>query len=192
MTRNCRFCSEFAANLPSDYARVDPALFLPTIWRQVMLADPVRFLLTICCQIVWIGFASKSWAYCGHNGCQSASTFCENLSPICWQIARILLTGFRTIEVIGVYYGQKKPTSANDYLRKFVNELKSVIDNGFIYENRLIKVRLSTIISHTAQVDTENVRRISQQYIAYILKTFEIRTTILCVHTENIAMSAFF
>lgn len=43
---------------------------------------------------------------------------------------------FRTVEVIGVYYGQKKPTSANDYLRKFVNELKSVIDNGFIYKNK--------------------------------------------------------
>ncbi|XP_071575786.1 uncharacterized protein, partial [Temnothorax nylanderi] len=63
----------------------------------------------------------------------------------------ILISGniFQTVEVIGVYYGQKKPTSANDYLRKFVNELKSVIDNGFIYENRLIKVKLSTIICDT-------------------------------------------
>lgn len=63
----------------------------------------------------------------------------------------ILISGniFRTVKVIGVYYGQKKPTSANEYLRKFVNELKSMIDNGFIYKNTLIQIRLSTIIWDT-------------------------------------------
>lgn len=43
----------------------------------------------------------------------------------------------------------KKKPSANDYLRKFVNELKSVINNGFIYNNRLIEIKLSTIICDT-------------------------------------------
>jgi len=38
--------------------------------------------------------------------------------------------------------------------------------------------RLSLTLTLTAHVDTENVRRISQKYNAYILKPFEIHTMI--------------
>lgn len=48
--------------------------------------------------------------------------------------------------MIAVYYGQKKPTSANDLLRRYVDELKVVIDVGFTYEDRKIGVSLSMII----------------------------------------------
>ena len=44
-------------------------------------------------------------------------------------------------------------------------------------------------ITHTAQVDSEDVVRISLTYIAYILVTFEIRTAIFWEYIKNVPMS---
>lgn len=48
--------------------------------------------------------------------------------------------------MIGLYYGRNKPTSANEFLSQFINELKIFISDGFMYAGRTIKVILSTII----------------------------------------------
>ncbi|KAL1516234.1 hypothetical protein ABEB36_000153 [Hypothenemus hampei] len=52
----------------------------------------------------------------------------------------------KAVQIIGVYCGSKKPTSANEFIKPFVDEIKSVVSNGFSYEGHIINVVLSKII----------------------------------------------
>lgn len=54
---------------------------------------------------------------------------------------------FKSVHIIGVYYESSKPTSANDFLEQFINKLKILIKDGFIYGTR--RITLSTIICDT-------------------------------------------
>ncbi|XP_029676799.1 uncharacterized protein LOC115243742 [Formica exsecta] len=56
---------------------------------------------------------------------------------------------FKSVHMIGAYYGSGKPTSANDFLEQFIYELKILIKDGFMYSTRRISVTLSTIICDT-------------------------------------------
>ena len=47
---------------------------------------------------------------------------------------------------IGIYSGTKKPTSADEYLRDFVDEIKVLHEDGFTYLDRNIKVTLDAAI----------------------------------------------
>ncbi|XP_071579305.1 uncharacterized protein [Temnothorax nylanderi] len=67
----------------------------------------------------------------------------------------------RTVQIIGVYYGTKKPTSANDYLRRVVDEFKAITNDGFIYENKLI---------NTYQVELERMKTLSDNLMRIIIE----------------------
>lgn len=48
---------------------------------------------------------------------------------------------FKSVHIIGIYYGAGKPKSANDFLETFVQELKTFIQDGFtIYITAVISV----------------------------------------------------
>lgn len=53
---------------------------------------------------------------------------------------------FKSVHMVGVYYGANKPTSANDFLARFIDELQILIRDGFTYHNRNISITLSSII----------------------------------------------
>lgn len=47
---------------------------------------------------------------------------------------------------IGIYYGKSKPDTPKMFLRYFIDDLKSVMDNGVIYKETTVSVDLSFII----------------------------------------------
>jgi len=51
----------------------------------------------------------------------------------------------KDVYLIGAYFGNKKPQDSNTFLQPLVNELIS-LSNGYIYENNVIKVKLSGLI----------------------------------------------
>lgn len=53
------------------------------------------------------------------------------------------------IFIIGSYFGKMKPENSNEFLQDFVNELSSLIKDGFVFENKLIKVLLKGLICDT-------------------------------------------
>ncbi|XP_076242314.1 uncharacterized protein LOC143184162, partial [Calliopsis andreniformis] len=53
---------------------------------------------------------------------------------------------FKRIEMVGIYYGHKKPQSSNEFLEKFIDEMTYYINNGFMYNNSKITISLSKII----------------------------------------------
>lgn len=52
----------------------------------------------------------------------------------------------KSVQVIGIFYGCNKPKSANEFISMFVNEMKTVVRDGFMYEGKIISVTLSKII----------------------------------------------
>jgi len=53
------------------------------------------------------------------------------------------------IFIIGSYFGKMKPENSNEFLQDFVNELSSLVIDGFVFENKLIKVLLKGLICDT-------------------------------------------
>lgn len=50
------------------------------------------------------------------------------------------------VQVIGIYYGQKKPVDSNTFLEAFVNEIIPLINIGIIYNETHYKIRLHAVI----------------------------------------------
>lgn len=48
--------------------------------------------------------------------------------------------------IIGIYCGKSKPTSVDEFLNDFIQEMKSVLASGVVHNNILFKVRLAAII----------------------------------------------
>ena len=48
--------------------------------------------------------------------------------------------------VIGLYSGAKKPKDSIKYLSDFVNEMKNLYQNGFLYMEKLYTVRISNVV----------------------------------------------
>ena len=44
--------------------------------------------------------------------------------------------------MIGVYHGTSKPTNLCDYLHNFIGDLKTVVKNGFVFENKVFRVNI--------------------------------------------------
>ena len=42
---------------------------------------------------------------------------------------------------LGLYQGNGKPHDSNDFLKAFVEEAKSLMENGFIYQNKAYKIK---------------------------------------------------
>ncbi|XP_048514942.1 uncharacterized protein LOC125501871 [Athalia rosae] len=49
--------------------------------------------------------------------------------------------------VIGIFHGMKKPADVNEFLRPLVDELKHLQQEGFVIDNKNIKVTLNAIIA---------------------------------------------
>jgi hypothetical protein len=48
--------------------------------------------------------------------------------------------------LVALYYGMEKPHSVHEYLQEFVTEMKSIGENGIIYEAKRLSVRIATFI----------------------------------------------
>lgn len=66
--------------------------------------------------------------------------------------------------IIGVYHGNKKPESANEYLSPFINEYKKLNQDGFIFRNNTYKVFLRYVI---ADSPAANFITCTKQYNGY-------------------------
>ena len=44
--------------------------------------------------------------------------------------------------MIGVYHGTSKPTNLCDYLHDFIGDLKTVVIDGFVFENKVFRVNI--------------------------------------------------
>lgn len=62
--------------------------------------------------------------------------------PILCRCVELSLTPF----VIGLYYGLKKPDSCSDYLKRFVDEVKEILENGITFCNTFYTIKLNAII----------------------------------------------
>lgn len=56
------------------------------------------------------------------------------------------ITCSSTIFLIACYWGKTKPSSANDYLRDFVNEITLLINEGYSFENNRFQISLHSLI----------------------------------------------
>lgn len=65
------------------------------------------------------------------------------------QLYPILCSLFKypnNISVIGIYHGYEKPASANDFLTDFVKETVELVNNGFIFEGRVLPFKIKGFI----------------------------------------------
>lgn len=72
--------------------------------------------------------------------------------------------------VIGIWFGESKPL-INEYLERFVTELKEIIENGIIINTCHIKIRLGLVICDTParSLLKGSIKFFSNQIIVYIL-----------------------
>ena len=49
--------------------------------------------------------------------------------------------------VIGLYYGRSKPHNANKFLRRFVDDMIDIINNGVNYGGKIIRIGLMGFVS---------------------------------------------
>lgn len=52
----------------------------------------------------------------------------------------------KTVYLVGAYFGYKKPTDSNVFLQFLVDDLINFINNGYIYNENIIKIRLFALI----------------------------------------------
>lgn len=52
----------------------------------------------------------------------------------------------KTVYFVGAYFGYKKPTDSNIFLQFLVDDLINFINNGYIYNENIIKIRLFALI----------------------------------------------
>ncbi|XP_025154456.1 uncharacterized protein LOC112588077 [Harpegnathos saltator] len=64
-----------------------------------------------------------------------------------WLILGSIAPNFRTIFIIGCYFGPKKPDDCNDFLRDFVNEAKNVVTDGLDYGGKHICISIHSLIA---------------------------------------------
>ena len=68
----------------------------------------------------------------------------------CWPILG-LITNFIVKEpfLIGLYYGNSKPTTAEEYLKQFVDEFSVIQQDGLWYMDKHYIVQLSAVVCDT-------------------------------------------
>ena len=47
---------------------------------------------------------------------------------------------------IGVYHGNSKPTSVNDYLLKFVEETNEILRTGIVYNGKMKRIQIAGLV----------------------------------------------
>lgn len=65
------------------------------------------------------------------------------------QIYPILCSLFKylyNISVIGIYHGYEKPTDANEYLSNFVKEAIELVNDGFVFQGRVLPFTIKSFI----------------------------------------------
>jgi hypothetical protein len=66
-----------------------------------------------------------------------------------WPILCTLLNGQKKLFgpfVVGIYHGNAKPSSATEFLRDFVDDVKNLMDTGIEYNNKIVTVKLHAIV----------------------------------------------
>ncbi|KAB0790543.1 hypothetical protein PPYR_05331 [Photinus pyralis] len=63
-----------------------------------------------------------------------------------WPIMINLFQNKNIVEVCGLYQGNKKPENANVFMSKFVNEIISLMTNGFTYKSQIFFVKIKAFI----------------------------------------------
>lgn len=59
-----------------------------------------------------------------------------------WPIMINLFNNKSYIEIVGIYHGNEKPKSSNNYLEEFVTEATAIIPHGIFYFNRHYNIKL--------------------------------------------------
>ncbi|XP_067216790.1 uncharacterized protein [Linepithema humile] len=52
----------------------------------------------------------------------------------------------KNVAVVGIFYGEGKPSDSNEFLYKFVHEATDLINNGIIFDNNYYNVRVKALI----------------------------------------------
>lgn len=55
-------------------------------------------------------------------------------------------TVLNDVELVGIYHGEDKPSDSNELLQMFVDELKTLVNDGFQFNDKLYKINLRAII----------------------------------------------
>lgn len=67
-----------------------------------------------------------------------------------WQIlgcfTNINVNNRQNVFMIGAFYGKSKPEDSIEYLQEFVDELKQIINEGIIYKDKVVKLKMHALI----------------------------------------------
>lgn len=63
-----------------------------------------------------------------------------------WPILAKVVEGYNDLFIIGIYYGTGKPKNLEEYLRDFVAETKTLLDNGICINNKNLCVKIKCFV----------------------------------------------
>lgn len=63
-----------------------------------------------------------------------------------WPIRLNLISNKNVVEIVGIYHGNEKPDNSNQFLSRFVNEAKPLINDGFAYNGKEYNVKIVAFI----------------------------------------------
>lgn len=71
---------------------------------------------------------------------------CKSSSSQIYPILCSLFNYPNNVSVIGIYNGYEKPTSANEYLSDFINETIELVNNSFLFQERILPFKIKGFI----------------------------------------------
>lgn len=66
--------------------------------------------------------------------------------PILGCFTNINVNNRQNVFMIGAFYGKSKPGDSNEYLQEFVDELKQITNEGIVYKDKVVKLKMHALI----------------------------------------------
>lgn len=82
----------------------------------------------------------------GIDGLPLTTNPSSQLWPILGCFTNINVNNRQNVFMIGAFYGKSKPGDSNEYLREFVDELKQITNEGIVYKDKVVKLKMHALI----------------------------------------------
>ena len=121
-----------------------------------------------------------------YHSASLASTSLPNMQF--WPILGLLVSHpMKEPVIIGLYCGAKKPSSAVEFMQKFVQELQN-LENGFVFKGKNITLKLHTVICHShimviRAVICDHILKFQDSYMFNVCTFLPKSIPCLCKHS---------
>jgi len=82
----------------------------------------------------------------GIDGLPLTTNSPSQLWPILGCFTNININNRQNVFMIGAFYGKSKPEDSNEYLQEFFDELKQIINEGIVYKDKVVKLKMHALI----------------------------------------------